>query len=102
MLQLAAVATEKHAKPQTFVEKKQQSYLFVHEDIDDWVVDSCCFGEKGRDGSQPGVEFYGWMNGDQYGEGCVRRPGHHKRHNHDHHHTCHLPLWLPGCGQPTM
>lgn len=81
---------------------KTLSYLFVHEDVDDWVVDSCCLGKEGRDGSQPGVKFNGWMSCDQYGEGCVRRPAYHEGHNHHHHHTGHLPLWLPGRGQTTV
>lgn len=81
---------------------KSLSYLFVHEHVDDGVVHCCCFGEEGRDGGQPGVEFDGWINCDQYGEGCVRRPAHHERYDHHHHHTGHLTLGLPGCGQTTM
>lgn len=81
---------------------KTLSYLSVHEDVDDWVVDCCCLGEEGRDGSQPGIEMNGWIHCDQYGEGCVRRPAHHERHNHHHHHTGHLPLWFPGTGQTSV
>lgn len=81
---------------------KTPTYLFVHEDIDDWVVDSSRLGKEGGDGSQPGVKFDGWMSCDQYGEGCIRRPAHHECHNHHHHHTGHLSLWLPGSGQTTM
>lgn len=84
------------------MEQQEQRYLLVHEDVDDWVVDGRCFGKEGRDGSQPGVQLYGRVDGDQDGEGCVRRPGHHEGHNHDHHHARHLPLWLLGCGQPTV
>lgn len=78
------------------------SYLFVHEDIDDWVVDSCCLREKGRDGSQPGVKFYSRMSRHQYREGRIWCPGDHECQNHHHHHTGHLPLWLSGRSQTTM
>lgn len=81
---------------------ERRRYLFVHEDVDDWVVDSGCLGKEGGDGRQPGIEFNGWMSCDQYGEDCVRRPAHHECNYHDHHHTGHLPLWLPGGGQTTM
>lgn len=79
-----------------------KSYLFIHEDIDDWVVDSGCLGKEGGDGSHPGIKFNGRMSCDQYGEGCVRCPAHHKCHNHHHHHTGHLSFRLPGTGQTTM
>lgn len=78
------------------------SYLFVHEHVDDWVVDCCCLGKEGGYGSQPGVQDNGWMSCDQYREGCVRRPAHHERHDHHHHHTGHLPLGLPGSGQTAV
>lgn len=77
-------------------------YLFVHEDVDDWVVDRRCLGKEGRDGSHPGVQMDAGISCDQYGEGCVRRPAHHEGHDHDHHHAGHLPLWLPGRCQATM
>lgn len=81
---------------------KTLGYLSVHEDVDDWVVDCCCLGEEGRDGSQPGIEMNGRIRRDQYGEGCVRRPAHHECHNHYHHHTGHLPLWFPGTDQTSV
>lgn len=42
----------------------EKKYLFVHEDVDDWVVDSGCLGKEGRDGSHPGIEFNGRMSCD--------------------------------------
>lgn len=49
-----------------FSNMKTPSYLFVHEDVDDRVVDSSCLGKEGRDGSQPGVNFNGRMSCDKY------------------------------------
>lgn len=79
-----------------------QSYLFVHEDVDDWVVDGSCLGKEGGDGSQPGVKFNCWMSCDQDREDCIWCPTHHECNNHHHHHTGHLPLWLLGIGQSPM
>lgn len=79
-----------------------KSYLFVHEDIDDWVVDSGSLGKEGWNGGQSGVKFNGWVSCDQYGEGCVRCPRYHKRYNHSHHHAGHLTFWFSGSGQATV
>lgn len=78
------------------------THLFVHEDVDDRVVDGRGLGEESGDGSQPGVELDAGMSRDQYGEGRVRRPADHERHDHHHHHAGHLPLGLPGGGQTTV
>lgn len=81
---------------------KENCYLFVHKDVDNWVVNCGCFGEESRDGGRPGVKLNSGISCDQYGEGCIRGPTHHERHNHHHNHTGHLPLRLSGSCQTTM
>lgn len=81
---------------------KMSTYLFVHENIDDWIVDGSCLGEEGWDRSQSWIQFNSWMCCDQYGEDCVWCPTHHECHDHHHHHAGHLALWFPGSGQTTV
>ncbi len=77
-------------------------HLFVHEHVDDGVVNSCGFGEERRNGRQPRVQVNVGKGRDHDGERGVRSPGHHEGHDHHHHHTSHLTLRLPGITQPAV
>lgn len=77
-------------------------YLFIHEDIDDWVVAGGSFGEKSRDGCHTRVDVDVGTCGDHNREGGIRCPAHHEGHDHHHHHSCHLTLRLPDITQPAM
>lgn len=77
-------------------------YLFVHEHIDDGVVNRCCFGEERWDSCQSRVQMNAGMGRDHHGENSVRSPGHHKCHDHHDHHTGHLTFRFPGITQPAL
>lgn len=77
-------------------------HLFVHEHIDDGVVDGRCFREERWNGCQSRIQVNAGMGRNHNGEGSVRSPGHHEGHDHHNHHTGHLTLWFPGITQPAM
>lgn len=77
-------------------------YLFVHEDVDYWVVDCSRLGEESGCGSQSGVQVDGGAGCDNDGEGCVGCPAHQVSDDHHHHHAAHLTLRFLGITQPVM
>lgn len=79
-----------------------KGHLFVHEHIDDGIVNRCGFGEERWSGCQPWVQVHAGTGRNDDGEGGVRSPGHHEGHDHHNHHTGHLTLRLPGITQPAL
>lgn len=72
------------------------TYLPVHKDIDNGVVDSGTFGKVGWQGSHQRVEGVARVGSGEAGKEGVGSPAEAVRENHDYHHACHLLLCLLG------
>lgn len=68
------------------------TYLSVHEDINDGVVDGGALGKVGRHGCCQWVEGIAWVCSSKAGEECVRSPANTVGQDHDNHHSGHFFL----------
>lgn len=75
------------------------SHLFVHEHVDDGVVEGGALGEEGRHCHQRGREVGALVGEDPERHHGVGRPGQHEAQHHQDHHPCHLLLCLLGRGR---
>lgn len=72
------------------------TYLPVHKDIDNGVVDCGTFGKVGWQGGHQRVEGVARVGSSEACKEGVGPPAEAVRHNHHHHHACHLLLSLLG------
>lgn len=72
------------------------TYLAVHKDIDNGVVDSGTFGKVGWKGGHQRVESVARMRSGKAGKEGVGPPAEAVCEDHHHHHARHLPLRLLG------
>lgn len=70
------------------------AHLFVHEYIDDGVVDGGALGKVGRHGSSQRMECISRVSSCEAGKDCVWPPAGAKGNDHDNHHSGHLLLCL--------
>ena len=72
------------------------TYLPVHKDIDNGVVDSGTLGEVGWQGGHQRVEGIARVGSGEACKECVGPPAEAVREDHHHHHAGHLLLRLLG------
>lgn len=72
------------------------TYLPVHKDIDNGVVDSGAFGKVGWQGGHQGVEGIARVGSSKACKESVGPPTEAVCQDHHHHHACHLLLCLLG------
>lgn len=77
-------------------------YLFVHKDINNWIINGSCFGEESRNGCQARIQLNGGVRSDQDRKGGVRRPADEKGNDHNNDHSSHLSFRFPCSSQPAL
>lgn len=73
------------------------SHLFVHEDVDDRIVNRGSLGEVGGQGCESRLDDNAFVGGHHQGKRGVGQPADEEGHHHHDHHACHLPLCLLRC-----
>lgn len=97
MLQLSASCYKE--KDKRGVSWHPGSYLFVHYDVDDGVVDGRALGEERRDGHEDGPEVRALVGEDVEGDAGVGEPADQEGDDHDDDHASHFFLCLLGGGR---
>lgn len=70
------------------------SHLFVHEDVDDGIVNCGGLGEVGGQGCESRLDGDVFVGGHHQRKGGVGQPADEESHDHRDHHPRHLPLRL--------
>jgi len=73
------------------------SHLFVHEDVDDWIVNRGGLGEVGGQGCERWLDGDVLVGGHHQRKRGVGQPADEEGHHHRDHHARHLPLRLLCC-----